>query len=383
MGGRYAVLESLSPFEFRKFTKTFESRQAELSKDIEDKTSSVNIGVDYQPAPRDKSEPLSVSIANRRNKDLEQAARLNKLSIPLDTVRSEWSKDLRVHQTKVLADHYGIYHDLFGDAYFMPVVNLNVCYDYDDELVTPVYRGNCILPAECKSAPYIEYEADESSLWTLVMTNPDSHLTQSDSEYVHWLVGNIPGCNVAGGELLVDYLQPFPVRGTGFHRHVFLLFQQNKRLDLSKWKRQQPCNSLDVRTFKTSQFFEEYRSDLTPKGLAFFQSEWDESVRHVFHNVLDMSEPSYEYSYPVPYHPPPKKYPHKEPFNRYFDRYRDKKDLAEEVLRMKLQVTSPFKGRPPQDKYPLIHREKTYKPSWLKLREELMHRRLEQFKDLQ
>ena len=28
------------------------------------------------------------------------------------------------------------------------MINLHICYDYDDDLVTPVYFGNRIFPAE-------------------------------------------------------------------------------------------------------------------------------------------------------------------------------------------------------------------------------------------
>jgi hypothetical protein len=51
-------------------------------------------------------------------------------------------------------------------------------------------------------------------------------------------------------------------------------------------------------------------------------------------------------------------------------------------MRLKLSMIAPFQEPAVREKYPLIHREKTYKPSWLKAREEIMHRRLEQFKDL-
>ena len=69
-------------------------------------------------------------------------------------------------------------------------------------------------------------------------------------------------------------------------------------------------------------------------------------------------------------------------FFRYYDRYRDKKDLAEEVLKMKLAMISPFTAYK-KPKYPMIHRtRRDAKPSWLVKREDLMHRRIEQFKDL-
>lgn len=74
--------------------------------------------------------------------------------------------------------------------------------------------------------------------------------------------------------------------------------------------------------------------------------------------------------------------------NRYYDRYRDKKDIGEEVLRLKMKITSPFKAYEPEFKYPGAHEHyktqwgKNYKPTWLMRREMMMNRRLAQFKNL-
>ena len=71
------------------------------------------------------------------------------------------------------------------------------------------------------------------------MSNPDGHFTQDDSEYLHWMVGNIPCSNLPSevhdedvpidlsskGEIICPYLQPFPPFGTGFHRFIFILYQ--------------------------------------------------------------------------------------------------------------------------------------------------------------
>jgi len=55
--------------------------------------------------------------------------------------------------------------------------------------------------------------------------------------------GNIPGNDVGRGETLVDYIQPFPVRGTGAHRFVFMLFEQNKHIDYRYIQRPSPWYS--------------------------------------------------------------------------------------------------------------------------------------------
>ncbi len=69
-------------------------------------------------------------------------------------------------------------------------------------------------------------DSDSNSLWTLVLTNPDGHFTEENAEYLHWMVGNIPGNNFASGKTVVEYLQPFPAFGTGYHRFIFVLYKQ-------------------------------------------------------------------------------------------------------------------------------------------------------------
>lgn len=88
---------------------------------------------------------------------------------------------------KVIADHYGVFEHLFGDAYFIPRVPLNIFFNTEDFRI-PVFYGNTVKPKEANAQPEVSYKADENTLWTLVLTNPDGHLTESGSEYVHWFV---------------------------------------------------------------------------------------------------------------------------------------------------------------------------------------------------
>ena len=47
-----------------------------------------------------------------------------------------------------------------------------------------------------------------------------------------------------------------------------------------------PSYSLTERTFKTVDFYRKHQDVLTPASLAFFQSQWDESVTNTFHTLL-------------------------------------------------------------------------------------------------
>lgn len=45
-------------------------------------------------------------------------------------------------------------------------------------------------------------------------------------------------------------------------------------------------HSLKMRTFKTFDFYRKHEKDMTPAGLAFFQCQWDDTVTHVFRQLL-------------------------------------------------------------------------------------------------
>lgn len=52
--------------------------------------------------------------------------------------------------------------------------------------------------------------------------------------------GNIPGNEVSKGEEIVSYLQPFPPKGTGSQRLIFVLYKQDKAIDFSLFKKESP-----------------------------------------------------------------------------------------------------------------------------------------------
>ncbi|XP_015269954.1 PREDICTED: 39S ribosomal protein L38, mitochondrial [Gekko japonicus] len=290
----------------------------------QDEQAKIDIGLPYPRTQRANvlKERKAIRRQNLTNVELERASRLRTLLIPLDEVKAEWERTRGPYHKQRIAKHYGLYHDLFDDATFVPRVLLRVEYDSDEEYVVPVYLGNLVTPTEALNPPRVIFEADEGSLWTLLFTNLDGHLCDTNMEYVHWLVTNIPGNKIESGEEICHYFPPFPARGTGYHRYVFLLFKQTQPIDLTDDMRPVPCHSLKMRTFRTFDFYKKHQTVMTPAGLAFFQCQWDDSVTHVFHQLLHMKEPVFDFVRPPVYHPPQKKFPHRQPL-RYLDRYRD------------------------------------------------------------
>ncbi|XP_074080643.1 large ribosomal subunit protein mL38 [Macrotis lagotis] len=283
----------------------------------------IDIGFPPSKIPQKHQQVLERKKILRENRaKMEKAAHLRDVLIPLEEVKADWEKTIGPYHKQRLAEYYGLYQHLFLGATFVPWVPLNVAYSLGEELMMPVFQGNEVTPTEAINPPEVMFEAEKGSLWTLLLTNLDGHLQEQDAEYIHWLVTNIPGSDVSAGEETCHYLPPFPSRGTGFHRFVFLLFKQHGPINFSEDARPSPCYRLAMRTFRTFDFYKKHQDFMTPAGLAFFQCRWDDSVTHVYHHLLNMREPVFEFVRPPPYHPLQKKFPHLQPL-RYLDRYQD------------------------------------------------------------
>lgn len=88
------------------------------------------------------------------------------------------------------------------------------------------------------------------------------------------------------GEDSLSYMQPFPMRNTGWHRCVYVLFEHKTPIDFKLKSDSDSTSALGERSFKAADFFSTYKNDLSPVGLSFFQTEWDLSVKEFFHDKL-------------------------------------------------------------------------------------------------
>jgi large subunit ribosomal protein L38 len=50
----------------------------------------------------------------------------------------------------MIANHYGLFDDLFKHGYFIPRIPLHVNYPYNNDQVTPVYSGNRLYAKDVK-----------------------------------------------------------------------------------------------------------------------------------------------------------------------------------------------------------------------------------------
>lgn len=141
-----------------------------------------------------------------------------------------------------------------------------------------VKLGNVLTPTQVKDEPSVEWVAEEDTLYTLLLTDPDapSRAQPAVREWHHWLVGNIQGSNVASGDVLSQYVSSAPPLDSGLHRYVFLLFKQpSGRIDYSEVPKIAYSGEGRAK-FNTKNFQNKYM--LTAIAGNFYQAQYDDSV---------------------------------------------------------------------------------------------------------
>lgn len=141
-----------------------------------------------------------------------------------------------------------------------------------------VDQGNVLTPTQVKEMPKVDYEADAAKLYTLAMVDPDAPSRKEPKfrEVLHFLVANIPGKDVARGDTLAEYIGSGPPKGTGLHRYVFLVYeQQHGRLTSSM---SIPKTSRNGRiSFSIKKWAKENNLG-QPIAANFYQAEFDDYV---------------------------------------------------------------------------------------------------------
>ncbi|XP_037504358.1 protein D3 isoform X1 [Rhipicephalus sanguineus] len=148
-----------------------------------------------------------------------------------------------------------------------------------------VNMGNVLTPTQVQCPPKVSYPTENDALYTLCMTDPDAPSRQSPKyrEWHHWLVVNIPGCNVSEGETLSEYVGSGPPKGTGLHRYVFLVYKQPGKLSCDE-KRLTNRSGDHRGCFKVREFAKKYQLG-EPVAANFYQAEWDDYVPKLYEQL--------------------------------------------------------------------------------------------------
>ncbi|KJH40733.1 phosphatidylethanolamine-binding protein, partial [Dictyocaulus viviparus] len=91
--------------------------------------------------------------------------------------------------------------------------------------------GNELLPSVTSSKPFLNWQSNPYSVYTVMMIDPDapSRKNPKNRDFLHWLVVNIPGNDVNRGKEVVSYFGPKPPFGTGLHRYYLLAYKQSSK----------------------------------------------------------------------------------------------------------------------------------------------------------
>ncbi|KAL4718462.1 hypothetical protein ACJJTC_008716 [Scirpophaga incertulas] len=124
--------------------------------------------------------------------------------------------------------------------------------------------------------PTVTWNAQPDKLYALAMTDPDapSRADPKIREVHHWLVGNIPGGNVAEGEVLTAFIGSGPPLGTGLHRYVILVYEQPGKLTFDEPR---ICNTMrkNRANFSIAKFAAKYNLG-DPVAGNFYQAQYDD-----------------------------------------------------------------------------------------------------------
>ncbi|XP_054286560.1 protein D1-like [Macrosteles quadrilineatus] len=149
---------------------------------------------------------------------------------------------------------------------------------YGDNIT--VNMGNKLTPTQVKGQPSVNYTswADPQGFYLLAMVDPDapSVINPEAREFLHWLVGNIQGTDLSSGDVIAEYIGSGPPKDSGFHRYVFLVYQQPEKIIFEE-PRVNKTTIMFRRKFSIRKFAEKYTLG-DPKALNVYQAEYDDYV---------------------------------------------------------------------------------------------------------
>uniref|UniRef100_A0A8C2QJI9 Phosphatidylethanolamine-binding protein 1 n=1 Tax=Cricetulus griseus TaxID=10029 RepID=A0A8C2QJI9_CRIGR len=136
--------------------------------------------------------------------------------------------------------------------------------------------GKVLMPTQVKNRPSsISWDGlDPGKLYTLVLTDPDAPSRKEPKfrEWHHFLVVNMKGNDISSVKVLSDYVGSGPPSGTGLHRYVWLVYEQDKPLNYHCGK------------FKVAAFRKKYHLGAPVAGTCY-QAEWDDYMPKLYEQL--------------------------------------------------------------------------------------------------
>lgn len=169
----------------------------------------------------------------------------------------------------------------------------DVLNKYPESILEVTYKGNVqvqegneLTPTMVQDPPTVKWNADANSFYLIIMIDPDppKRINPTLREWLHWIVGNIPGCDMSKGEVLAEYVGAGPPRGAGLHRYVQLLFKQPGKIDFSNRAKLNNTSDLGRSHFCSRGFAKEYNLG-EPIAVNLFQAQFDDYVLKLYEKL--------------------------------------------------------------------------------------------------
>jgi phosphatidylethanolamine-binding protein (PEBP) family uncharacterized protein len=113
---------------------------------------------------------------------------------------------------------------------FYNTIPLKVTYAYE-KIKVDADDGVTLPTSYTLKKPIVSYKGSGRGLYTLILLNPDSPSSAygiPNSDFVHWVVVNIPDNDVNAGQEVLKYIGACPYYNAGPQRYFFLLYRQDK-----------------------------------------------------------------------------------------------------------------------------------------------------------
>ena len=113
-----------------------------------------------------------------------------------------------------------------------------------------IKNNDFLTPNETKEEPIIKYKYVPTKKYILIMYDPDA----VKGTYIHWLIINIKGDNISNGKTILQYNGPAPPHGSGEHRYIFEIYEQNNIPNIENINKEGRIISIDtlhLLTFQT------------------------------------------------------------------------------------------------------------------------------------
>jgi phosphatidylethanolamine-binding protein (PEBP) family uncharacterized protein len=128
------------------------------------------------------------------------------------------------------------------------------------------------------------------TLYTVMLTDPDapSPAAPVNGEFVHWVMVNCPGPDLAAGESAVAYFGPAPGQGSGEHRYVLAVYAQpGGALTVPEGDRVTATSGFPPRRKFISRAFAKAHG-LVPAGAVTLRCSWEPACANLHRRLQGM-----------------------------------------------------------------------------------------------